>query len=134
MSKKLFLKVELKALQWKRWFGKLYLFYKILRSKPSSYLFNLITENNNPHASRSALNNQIHFLSVKTVFFNLFFPAVITEWNNPHISIRNSSSCHIFKNLIGLNLQNLEGLKLLTRTRLRLSHLADHKFRHLMIA
>ena len=62
------------------------------------------------------------------------------ELNNLDISIRNSSSCHMFRNLIlkfirpELNrissAQNFEGLKLLTRMRFGLSHLADHKFRH----
>ena len=85
--------------------------------------------------------SQIPFFNVKTNFFkNSFFPSVITEQNNLDISIRNSSSCHIFKNLILKfirpepnrisSAQNLEGLKLLTRMRLGLSHLADHKFRH----
>ena len=100
----------------RRWFRKLYLFYKILHSKSPSYLFNLIPENNNPYASRSALNNQIPFFNAKTNFLkNSFFPAVITEWNNLDISIRNSSSCHIFKNLI---------------LKFGLNHVADHKFRH----
>ena len=110
----------------RRWFRKLHLFYKILHSKSPSYLFKLIPENNNPYASRSARNNQIPFFNVKTNFLkNSFFPAVITECNNPDVSIRNSSSCHVFKNLI-LNFtrpepnrisstQNSEGLKLLTR-------------------
>ena len=58
----------------------------------------------------------------------------------PDISIRNSSSCHTFKNLILefiklepnrlSSTQKLKGLKLLTRMRLGLSHLANHKFRH----
>ena len=69
-----------------------------------------------------------------------FFPAVITKWNNLDISIHNSSLCHISKNLILKfirpepnrisSTQDFEGLKLLTRMRLGLSHLADHKFRH----
>ena len=90
----------------------------MLHSKSPSYLFNLIPENNNP----SALNNQIPFFNVKTKFLkNSFFPAVITEWNSLDISIRNSSSCHIFKNLILKfirpepniisSTQNFEGLK-----------------------
>ena len=125
----------------RRWFRKLYLFYKLLHSKSPSYLLNLIPENNNPHASRSAYNNQIPFFNVKTNFLkNSFLPAVKAKWNNPDISIRNSSSCHIFKNLIRKfvrlepnrisSTQKLEGLKLLTRMTLGLSHLADHKFRH----
>ena len=117
------------------------IFAWILHSKSPSYLFNLIPEDNNPYASQSALNNQIPLFNVKTNFFkNFFFPAVITEWNKLDISIRNSSSCHIFKNLILKfirpephrisSTQNFEGLKLLTRMRLDLCHLALHKFKH----
>ena len=64
----------------------------------------------------------------------------MTKWNNLDISIHKSIPCHIFKNLILKfirpepnrisSTQNFEGLKLLTRMRLGLSHLADHKFRH----
>ena len=98
-SEKLFQELGLETLKSRRWFRKLYLFYKILHSKSPSYLFNLIPENNNPYASRSALNNQIPFFNAKINFLkNSFFPAVITEWNNLDISIRNSPSCHIFKN------------------------------------
>ena len=86
------------------------------------------------------LNNQIPFLNVKKKKINSFFPAVISEWNKLDISIRNSPSCHIFKNLIQRftrpkpsrisSTQNFDGLKSLTRMKLGLSHLADHKFRH----
>ena len=49
----------------------------------------------------NAQSNQIPFLNVKINFLkNAFFPAVITEWNNLDISIFNSYSYHIFKNLI----------------------------------
>ena len=71
-SDKLFQELGLETLKSRRWFRKLYLFYKILHSKSPSYLFNLIPENNNPYASRSALNNQITFFNVKTNFFKNF--------------------------------------------------------------
>ena len=85
------------------------------------------------------INNQILSFNVKPNFLkNSFFPAVITECNNLVISIHNSSSCYIFKNLILKfirpepnrisSTQDFEGLKLLTRMRLGLSYLADHKF------
>ena len=64
----------------------------------------------------------------------------MTKWNNLDISIHKSIPCHIFKNLIVKFIrpepnrvsssQNFEGLKQLTRMRLGLSHLADHKFKH----
>ena len=73
-------------------------------------------------------------------FKNSFSPAVITKWNNLDISIRKSSSCHVFKNLIQRfirsepnrisSTQNFEGLRLLIRMRLGLSQLGEHKFRH----
>ena len=133
-SEKLLQELGLETLKSRRWFRKLYSFYKILHSKSPGYLFNLIPENNNPYASRSALNNQIPFFNAKTNFLkNSFFPAVITEWNNLDISIHNSSSRHIFKNLTLKfirpepnrisSTQNFEVLKLLTRMRLSLSHL-----------
>ena len=88
------------TLKLRRWFWKLFIFYKILYSKSPSYLFKLIPENKHPYVSRSARNNQIPSFNVKTTFFkNFFFSAVITEWNNLDVNIRNSSSCHIFKNL-----------------------------------
>ena len=136
---KLFQELGLETLKSRRWFRKLYSFYKILHSKSPSCLFKLIPEKNNSYASRSALNNQISCFNVKASFLkNYFFPAVINKWNNLDISIRNSSSCHIFKNSILKfirpepnrisSTQNFEGSKLLIR--MRLGHLADHKFRH----
>ena len=109
-----------------------------IKGKSSEKLFQ---ENDNPYASQSALNNQIPFFDVKTVFLkHSFFQAVTTEWNNFDISFCSSSSCHIFKNLILKfirsepsrisSTQKVEGLKLLTIMTLGLSHLADHKFRH----
>ena len=140
-SEKLFQELVLETLKSRRWLRKLYLFYQILHSKSPSYLFKLIPENDKPYGSQSALNNQIPFFKVKTTFLkNSFFPAVLPEWNNFDISIQNSSSCRIFKNLIQKfirpepnrvsSTQNFEAFKLLTRMRLGLSHLADHKFRH----
>ena len=73
-------------------------------------------------------------------FSNSFFPSTISEWSNLDCKIRNSRSLSIFlKNLLNLmrpcansifNIHNPYGIKLLTRLRLGLSHLRDHKFRH----
>ena len=99
-------------------------------------------QNTTTHMLREVLLTIKFLSSMQKLFFskNYFFPAVITEWNNVDISIRNSSSCHIFKNLtlkfirpepyIISSTQNFEGLKLLKRMRLGLSRLADHKVRH----
>ena len=62
------------------------------------------------------------------------------EWNKIDVNIHNSTSCNVFKRVIlkfirrepnqVFNVDSSEGLKFLTRIRLGLSHLADHKFRH----
>ena len=62
------------------------------------------------------------------------------EWNKIDVNIRNSTSCNVFKRVIlkfirpepnqVFNVESSEVLKFLTRIRLELSHLADHKFRH----
>ena len=80
------------------------------------------------------------FLQFKNYFFKKIPFSQLTKWNNLDISIHNSSLCHIFKYLILKfirpepnrisSTQNFEGLKLLTRMRLGLSHLANHKSRH----
>ena len=64
----------------------------------------------------------------------------MTEWNKLDLNIRNSASLNTFKNKL-LNfirpcassifdIHNPLGIKLLTRLRLGLSHLHEHKFRH----
>ena len=62
------------------------------------------------------------------------------EWNKVDANIRISASCNVFVRFIlqfirpepneVFNVENSGGLKFLTRIRLGLSHLADHKFRH----
>ena len=73
-------------------------------------------------------------------FQNSFFPSAITEWNKLDLNIRNSASLSAFKkNLLNLilprannifDVHNPIRIKLLTRLRLGLSHLHEHKFRH----
>ena len=62
------------------------------------------------------------------------------EWTKIDVNIHNSTSCNVFKKVIlkfirpepnqVFNVDSSEGLKFLTRIRLGLSHLVDHKFRH----
>ena len=73
-------------------------------------------------------------------FNNSFFPYTLPESNNYDCKIRNSGSLSIFKkNLLNFiqpcansifKVYNPYGIKLLTRLRLGLSHLHDHKIRH----
>ena len=99
------------------------------------------SRNKTPYITRSVQKNQIPFLKTKTNFFkSSFFPAVIQEWNKLDVNICNLAFCNVFKRVIlkftrpepnqVFNVDSSEGLKFLTRIRLGLSHLADHKFRH----
>ena len=49
-SEKLFQELGLESLKSRRWFRKLYLFYKIFHKKSPSNLFQLIPPNNNVYA------------------------------------------------------------------------------------
>ena len=70
----------------------------------------------------------------------MFFPSTVIEWNKLDQSIKNSTSISIFKQHLlrfirpsgnsVFNCQNTIGVKFLTRLRLGLSHLREHKFKH----
>ena len=74
------------------------------------------------------------------IFKYSFFPSTISEWNKLDLKIRQSKTLLTFRNaLIKIgrpipkpiyNVHNPVGLKLLTRLRLGLSHLNQHKFNH----
>ena len=140
-SEKLFEELGLESLKSRRWLRKLCLFYKIFHEKSPSYLFQLIPPNNNVYATRSSQSNKISSFKTRHNFFkDSFFPAVISEWNSLNIDIRNSSSINVFKKELlkfirpepnsTYNINDTKVLKLLTRLRLGVSHLGDHKFRH----
>ena len=73
-------------------------------------------------------------------FQSSFFPYCVAKWNALEPNIQNAPSLQSFKRHFLLffrpvaspvyNLNNPYGLKLLTRLRLGLSHLREHKFRH----
>ena len=78
---------------------------------------------------------------IRHIFFkNSFFPSAVIESNNLGLSIRNSKSLIVFEKSIlqfirsspssTYNCFNTKGIKHLTRPRLGLSHLRDHKFKH----
>ena len=73
------------------------------------------------------------------LFYKLIFPSAISEWNQLNFTIRNLASLNTFKkkilNLIRpcesiiFHIHNPLGIKLLTRFRLDLRHLHEHKIR-----
>ena len=91
------------------------------------------------YSLRSASTSIIKSIPSRTKSFKrMFFPYCINEWNEINIEIRNCRSLNIFKTSISskkqenslFSVHDLLGAKLLTRLRLKFSHLNEHKFRH----
>ena len=123
----------------RRWFRKLCQFYKILKSKSPRYLFDIIPTKLRAYNTRYCDN--IPLLKIKHNYFrNSLFPSSIVEWNKLSREVRNSENIRIFeKRLLELirpspnnifDIYNPYGIKLLTRSRLGLSHLNEHTFKH----
>ena len=129
---KLYQELGLESLQLRRWYRKLCCFYKIYNKQAPGYLTELIPTRNEAYQTRHLAN--IPSLSFKHNFFkNTFFPSTILEWNKLDPSLRNSASYNVFKNSILKFIRpspNPKGIKLVTRLRLGLSHLREHKFKH----
>ena len=111
----------------------------MFNEKSPSYLFNLIPNFNRVHNTRLSCN--IPTIKVGHDFIkNSFFTSALSEWNQLDLNIRYSVSLSTFKKkllnftrLCGnsiFDIHNLFGIKLLTRLRLGLRHLHEHKFKH----
>ena len=138
-KEKLYQELGFESLQHRGWFLKLCTFYKIFKNQSLHYLYDLLPIKSNPHKTKSSIN--LPLFHIKHNFFkNSFFPSPVIEWNNLDLSIRNSKSLSIFKKCIlkfkrpspssTHNCFNTKGIKYVTRPRLGLSHLREHKFKH----
>ena len=121
----------------RRWYRKLCSFFKIYENKCLKYLFDIIPQSNCQYRTRNA--QSIPHINVKHQFFkNSFFPSTIIEWNRLYSNIHNSETLNISKskilklirptanNIFGYH--NPIGANLLSRLRLGISHLREHKF------
>ena len=80
------------------------------------------------------------FIIRHNFFKNSCFPSTIIEWNNLDPTIRNSKSFVDFKNSFlkfirpspsnVFNCNNYKGIRLITRLRVGVRHLSEHKFKH----
>ena len=136
---KLYSEIGIESLHSRRWFRKLCLFYKIFHDKLPKYLYDLIPKHNQLFNLRN--RNQIPNIFCRTEFFrNSFFPSVILEWNKLNAQLTNTESLSFFRSSLlklirppamsTFNISNHIGIQYLTRLRLGLSHLREHKFRH----
>ena len=77
----------LETLEKRKWYRKLYCFYKISRHQSPKYLFNIIPTSIRPYSTRNA-NNFSQFKVKHNFFQNSFFSSVVIEWNKLDQSIR----------------------------------------------
>ena len=137
--KKLYQELGLESLRDRRWYRRLVYFFNIVNRNSPAYLNNLLpTRQYSYNIDRS---NLFSLYSVNSDYFkNSFFPFCVREWNKLGPEITNLKSVSLFKKSIlsfiransfsVYNVHDPIGLKYLTRLRLNLSHLREHKFRH----
>ena len=118
---------------------KFCLLYKIFKENKLFYLFNLIPSKNSNYNTINT--DKITPFHTKHNFFkNYFFPSTVIESNRLDPNLRSATSLSVFKkNLLKFvrslpksvfNCHNCKGIKYLTRLRLGLSYLHEHKFKH----
>ena len=118
------------------WFRWLCTFHKINKYKIPHYLTQLLPKGT--HSYNTCNSDDITTCQSRTKTFKLsFFPWSIVEWNKLDLKIL-SSSYLVFRNYLikriwpleapVYNIHNPLSLKLLTRLRLRPSHLNEHRF------
>ena len=129
----------LESLEKRRWYRRMCFFWKIVNKFSPSYLVNCLPPiqfSRNP-----ARQNKFSILPKKTDYFsNSFFPYCSHQWNELDPAIKNIQSISLFKKALlqfirpsampVFAVTDYTGLKLLTRLRLNLSHLNEHKFNH----
>ena len=136
---KLYNELGIESLKFRRWFRRLCFFYKIKSTQIPKYLYQLIPSESHTYNTRNLENVEIYYCRTDLYKYS-FFPYTIVEWNKLDINLRNAKSFLIFRNSllkIGRPMQNPVydkhdpmGIKFLTRLRLDLSHLNEHKFKH----
>ena len=136
---KLYQELGFEHLSDRRWCRRLCFFYKIKNKQTATYLRELLPS---PNSSYNLRTNKIHNTPTsRTERFQFsFFPYCISKWNQLNPELQNSVSLQSFKRSLLLfirptaspiyTIHHARGLKLLTRLRLGLSHLREHKFRH----
>ena len=126
----------LESLKSRRWFRRLCCFYKIKTFGLLSYLSNLISLDVHSYNTRNSEDVVTYHCSTDNFKYSLF-PWTILEWNKLDLALC-KSSYKIFRNSLlkmihpspnsVYDILNSLGLRFLTRLRLRLSHLNEHKF------
>ena len=135
---KLYAELGFESLKFRRWFKKLPCFYKFQSTGLPEYLLQLVPTNNHSYMFRKPLDIP-HYYCRTDSFKNSFFPNVINKWNKLDEKIKSATPFSLFKaSLLKMGRPHANstyrihnpvgGIRLLTRLRLGLSHLNEHKF------
>ena len=135
---KLYKELGLESLKSRRWFRRLCCFYKIKTFGLPSYLSNFISSGFHSYDTWNSEDVVTYHCRTDTFKYS-FFPWTILEWNKLDLTLH-KSSYKVFRNSLlkmicpspnpVYDIHNPLGLCLLTRLRLGLSHLNEHKFNH----
>ena len=135
---KIYQELGLESLKSRRWYKRLTCMFKIMRNEAPNYLINLIPKCEHTIKTRNS-HKPLYHCRIEC-FKCSFFPSALSDWFNLDESIRSSESISVFKKKllsfirpIQSNIFNIFdpiGIILLTRLRLDLSHLNEHRFRH----
>ena len=138
-KERLYQELGFEYLEKRRWYRRMCLFWKIVNGFVPSYLAKLLPTK---QASRNPIrqNRYVSFSKSTNYFANSFFPYCTDKWNELDPAIKNIKTLPLFKKALlefirpsaahVFDVSDHSGLKLLSRLRLRLSHLNEHKFRH----
>ena len=137
---KIYYELGPKSLQHWHLYNKICLFYKIFRQNKPVYIFNLIPAKNLYYNTRKI--DKVTLLILNITFSKKYsFPSTVVKWNKLEPNLRSVASLSVFKkNLLKFirpspdsvfNCCNCKGIKYFARVRLDLSHLCEHKFKHI---
>ena len=136
---RLYQELGLESLRDRRWFRRLCFIYNVIKKRKPTYLHSMLPayiNSRNPQRK-----NLLAVIPSNTDYFsNSFLPFAVSEWNKLDPCTRASESIYSFKKALLsfirpksssiYDIMDPLGLKWLTRLRVNLSHLMEHKFRH----
>ena len=137
---KLYNELGWESLSDRRWFRRLTYFYKIVNRQTPEYLHNHLPPLHNVQYN---LRRQRVFVDLKTRtqrHENSFFPYCVSEWEKLSEEIKASPTITQFKNnllmfirpvkRLSFGINDIHGIKLITKMRVEFSDLRSHRFHH----
>ena len=138
-KERIYNELGLESLEKRRWYRRMCVFWKMVNGYAPSYLTECLPP---PQFSRNPTRQDLFSIVTKNTsyFSKSFFPFCTDQWNALDPAIKNIKSISLFKKSLlsflrptaayVFDVVDYSGLKLLTRLRLNLSHLNEHKFCH----